>query len=211
MSAPETRLLPGCVPENAVIDRPRSTAPRRTGGDGNVEVFVSNEQTDVALDERRWQQLALSVLKKEGVRGQAEMALLFVSRESITEMNRIHMGSDSATDVLAFPIDMIDNSRAAGPSARSSTPVVSRTDTGELPLLVGDVVVCPSVANDQASSHAGTFDDEVALLVTHGVLHVLGYDHDNDQNATRMRDRERQLLEELHWQGPAPARFVQGY
>ena len=199
------------VPAKTVINRPRSTAPRRTGGDGHVEVFVSNEQSDVALDERRWQQLALGVLRKEGVRGQAEMALLFVSRESIAEMNRIHMDSDSPTDVLAFPIDMIDNSRAAGPTARSSTPVLLRADVGEQPLLIGDVVVCPSVASDQAAGHAGTLDDEIALLVTHGILHVLGYDHDNEHNAARMRERERQLLEEVHWNGPAPMVFSQGY
>ena len=176
-----------------------------------MDVFVSNEQTDVPLDEQRWQTLALSVLQKEGVRGQAEMALLFVTREAITEMNRIHMDSDSPTDVLAFPIDMVDNSRASGPTARSSTPVVSRVDAGELPLLVGDVVVCPSVANEQASGHAGNFEDEMALLITHGILHVLGYDHDNEANAARMREREQLLLEQVHWQGPAPAIFSQGY
>ena len=205
------RLAHVFAPANTVINRPRSSAPRRTGGDGHVEVFVSNEQTDVVLDERRWQQLALGVLRKEGVRGQAEMALLFVSRESIAEMNRIHMDSDSPTDVLAFPIDMIDNSRAAGPTARSSTPVLLRADVGEQPLLIGDVVVCPSVASDQAAGHAGTLDDEIALLVTHGILHVLGYDHDNEHNAARMRERERQLLEEVHWNGPAPMVFSQGY
>ena len=100
-----------------MTERPRSTAPRRAGGDGDVEVFVSNEQTDCVVDEQRWQRLATDVLRAEGIRGQAEMALLFVSRQSIAEMNRVHMGSDAPTDVLAFPIDMIDNSRAAGPTA----------------------------------------------------------------------------------------------
>lgn len=176
-----------------------------------MEVFVSNEQTDVELDLTRWQQLAAAVLQAEGVRGQSEMALLFVSRAAIAEMNRVHMGSEYPTDVLAFPIDMADNSRAAGPTARSSTPVIARTEPGELPLLVGDVVVCPAVANDQAHSHAGTLDDELALLVTHGVLHVLGYNHDNEANASRMRTREKDLLEQLHWRGAAPAVFTQGY
>lgn len=194
-----------------MTERPRSTAPRRAGGDGDVEVFVSNEQTDCVVDEQRWQRLATDVLRAEGIRGQAEMALLFVSRQSIAEMNRVHMGSDAPTDVLAFPIDMIDNSRAAGPTARSMAPVLARTDAAELPLLVGDVVVCPAVADEQAHSHAGNFDDEIALLVTHGVLHILGYDHDNETNATKMRDREKSLLEELHWKGAAPAVFTQGY
>jgi probable rRNA maturation factor len=139
------------------------------------------------------------------------MALLFVSREAIHEMNRVHMGVDGPTDVLAFPIDLVDNSRATGPTARSATPVLARVDAGELPLLVGDVVVCPDVAREQAPNHAGTLDDEIALLVTHGVLHVLGYDHDTDANANKMRSRERALLEQLHWNGNAPVAFSQGY
>lgn len=194
-----------------MIDRPRSNAPRRVGGDGNVEVFVSDEQTDIDVESTRWQTLASRVLEAEGVRGQAEMALLFVSREAIHEMNRVHMGVDAPTDVLAFPIDLVDNSRATGPTARSATPVLARVDAGELPLLVGDVVVCPDVAREQAPNHAGTFDDEIALLVTHGVLHVLGYDHDTDVNANKMRSRERALLEQLHWGNVAPAAFSQGY
>lgn len=176
-----------------------------------VEVFVSNEQSDVQIDERRWQSLATRVLEAEGVRGQAEMALLFVDRPAMSEMNKVHMGAEYPTDVLAFPIDMVDNSRAAGPTANSASPVVARVDAGEMPLLVGDVVVCPAVAAEQAGSHAGTIEDEIALLVTHGVLHVLGYDHDNDESASRMRNRERILLEELHWLHSAPPAFRQGY
>ena len=194
-----------------MIERPRSTAPRRAGGDGHLDVFVSDEQVDVSVDGARWQQLSLRILEAEGVRGQAEMALLFVTREAITEMNRVHMGVDGPTDVLAFPIDLVDNSRATGPTAHSSTPIVARVDVGELPLLVGDVVVCPIVASEQAPSHAGTLDDELALLVTHGILHVLGYDHDTQVNAYKMRARELALLEALHWGAPAPAAFAHGY
>ena len=194
-----------------MIERPRSTAPRRAGGDGHLDVFVSDEQVDVSVDGARWQQLSLRILEAEGVRGQAEMALLFVTREAITEINRVHMGVDGPTDVLAFPIDLVDNSRATGPTAHSSTPIVARVDVGELPLLVGDVVVCPIVASEQAPSHAGTLDDELALLVTHGILHVLGYDHDTQVNDDKMRARELALLEALHWWAPAPAAFAQGY
>ncbi len=194
-----------------MADRPRSRMPRRAGGDGSVEVFVSDEQSDVAIDAPRWQRLATEVLQAEGVRGQAEMALLFVAASAIQEMNRIHMGSDSPTDVLAFPIDLVDDSRATGPAARTATPVRARVDVGELPLLVGDVVVCPQVAAGQAAQHAGNLDDELALLVTHGVLHVLGYDHDTVEHADRMRLRERELLEQLHWGASAPSAFRQGY
>ena len=78
-----------------------------------------------------------------------------------------------------------------------------------MPVLLGDVVVCPAVAADQAADHAGTLDDELALLVVHGVLHVLGHDHAEPGEATIMRRRELELLERLHWAGPAPAGFRQ--
>lgn len=78
-----------------------------------------------------------------------------------------------------------------------------------MPLLLGDVVLCPAVAARQAPDHAGTVDDEIALLVVHGVLHVLGYDHDEQAAADAMRARELSLLQEHHWGGPAPEGFRQ--
>ncbi len=64
--------------------------------------------------------------------------------------------------------------------------------------LVGDVVVCPDVASEQCSSHAGTLDDELALLVVHGGLHLAGWDHDRPDAQRAMWARERELLTELH-------------
>jgi probable rRNA maturation factor len=65
-------------------------------------------------------------------------------------------------------------------------------------LLLGDVVVCPAVAARQAPKHAGTYDDELALLVVHGVLHVLGHDHAEPDETVAMRARERDLLARFH-------------
>lgn len=194
-----------------MLERPRRRTPRRVGGDGEPEVFCADEQSAVPMDTSRWRALAVEVLRAEGVRGAAELSVLFVERESIAEMNRIHMDKDGPTDVLAFPIDAHDDMRSPGPTQTSAAPHPRRVDVGDLPLLLGDVVVCPAVAMDQAPGHAGRFDDEIALLVTHGILHVLGYDHDNEVNAATMRTREKDLLESLHWRGRAPAGFDQGY
>ena len=92
---------------------------------------------------------------------------------------------------------------------RRTGPDRAPVDPGDLPLLLGDVVLCPAVAARQAPEHAGTLDDELALLVVHGVLHVLGHDHAEPDQAERMRARERELLEAHHWDGPAPAAFRQ--
>ena len=78
-----------------------------------------------------------------------------------------------------------------------------------VPVLLGDVVVCPGVAAEQAASHAGTLDDELALLVVHGVLHVLGHDHADPDEAELMRARELEHLQRHHWHGPVPAGFRQ--
>ena len=78
------------------------------------------------------------------------------------------------------------------------------------PMLLGDVVVCPAVASEAAPTHAGTLDDELALLVVHGILHVLGHDHAEPGETRVMRERERALLEQHHWHGPAPAAFHAG-
>ena len=187
--------------------KPRIDAQRRSGGDGVPEVFCSDEQDEVPIDLPRWRELALAALAHEGVRGACELSLYFVDRLSMAELNAEHMGKTGPTDVLAFPLDMIEATRTPGPGAQSKSPDKSPPHLGDLPLLLGDVVICPAVAHEQAPRHAGSFDDELALLLVHGMLHVLGEDHDNAVNEERMHARERAHLERHHWHGAAPAMF----
>jgi probable rRNA maturation factor len=158
---------------------------------GVATVVVSDEQTDVDIDADRWADLATAVLQTEGRAG--ELTLTFVDRDEIAALNAEHMGKAGPTDVLSFPLDSIDDTAAAMPG----------------PMLLGDVVVCPAVAGEAAPTHAGTLDDELALLVVHGILHVLGHDHSEPDETRRMRERERALLEQHHWHGPAPSAFNQ--
>jgi probable rRNA maturation factor len=154
-----------------------------------VEVIVDDQQTDVEIDAHRWATLAADAMRAEGARG--ELTLTFVDRDEIASLNREHMGADGPTDVLSFPLDSLD------------API-----PGE-PVLLGDVVVCPAVAADAAPEHAGTFDDELALLVVHGCLHVLGYDHAEPDETRAMRERELELLVAHHWNGAVPIGFRQ--
>ena len=124
-------------------------------------------------------------------------------------LNYAARGVDEATDVLAFPIDATDVEVLSVPALSRSGPDRAPIDRGDLPLLLGDVVICPVVAQRQFTDHAGSLDDEVALLVVHGLLHVLGHDHGEPAETARMRDRERELLEAHHWGAPAPAAFRQ--
>ncbi len=188
---------------------PRVGRRSRVGGEGDPDVICIDEQTDVPLDLLRWQGLALATLREEGVRGLAELAVLFVAADDIAELNELHMGAVGPTDVLAFPIDAHDVTALVDASGPSRGPDRAPLDPGDLPLLLGDVVVCPAVAARQAPEHAGTVDDELALLVVHGVLHVLGYDHAEADEAAAMRRRELEILERHHWNGPAPSTFRQ--
>jgi probable rRNA maturation factor len=152
-----------------------------------VEIVVSDEQASPDVDADRWAALAAAVLRAEGRGG--ELTLTFVDRDEIAELNAEHMGQRGPTDVLSFPLD--DDPAAIGAG----------------PVLLGDVVICPDVAREAAPDHAGTLDDELALLTVHGVLHILGFDHVDAAERIEMRARERAMLEQHHWRGPAPVAF----
>jgi len=187
--------------------RPRLGRRRKVGGDGEPEVFCADELGEGSIDIERWSRLATAVLLAEGVRGLAELSVLYIGEEAIAELNQLYMGTSGPTDVLAFPIDAGEVEVIAGPGGMSRGPDRAPVDLGDLPLLLGDVVICPPVAARQADAHAGTLDDELALLLVHGVLHVLGYDHADPDEQAVMQRRERELLEAHHWHGPAPAEF----
>lgn len=160
-------------------------------------MFAADEQSDHPVDLARYQRLAELVLASEGVRGASELNLLFVDRPAITSLNRTFLDGDGPTDVLAFPID--EPGAEAGRMPDGGTPAPDRrpTETDQLPLLLGDVVICPDVAAANAPRHAGSYEDELALLVVHGVLHVLGMDHAESEEADQMRAREQELLAEF--------------
>jgi probable rRNA maturation factor len=194
---PDPRDLPEGIDADDLPILPGVARRRRRPPEGEVEVFGVDEQDDEPVDLGRWVELARAVLVDSGIRGEAELSLLFVTEPVIAELNGRYMGKDGPTDVLAFPIDdPIDAGR--WPDSGSTGPDREPPELGELPLLLGDVVICPKVAAEQAPTHAGSYDDELALLVVHGVLHVLGMDHAEPDEATAMQARERELLDKHH-------------
>lgn len=189
--------------------RPRLGSRAKIGGDVDPEVFCSDEQVEVAVDLARWQHLAEGVLAAEGIRGGTELSIIFVAAADIAELNESFLGKPGPTDVLSFPIDAAELD--LGPTTGGATrgPDRAPLDPSDVPMLLGDVVICPAVAAEQAPTHAGNLDDELALLVVHGILHVLGHDHGEPDETAVMRRRELELLEQLHWHGPPPDGFRQ--
>jgi probable rRNA maturation factor len=161
---------------------------RRARGEVSRPVVIAVDEQDEPVDIERWTALARRSLEHEGIE-RGELNLLFVTSAAMAELNREHLGHEGPTDVLSFPLDAGDDSEAVA-------------GVGEV--LLGDVVICPEQAalqapgNRSAGEHDGSFEDEIALLVVHGVLHVLGHDHAELAETESMRARERVLLDAYH-------------
>ncbi len=170
----------------------------------SVHVFGVDEQDDEPVDVARWVRLAEQVLDAEGVRRASELSLLFVDESAMADLNERHMGKSGPTDVLAFPIDDDGLEPGRWPDNGTAGPDRPPLDLDEVPSLLGDVVVCPAVAAAQAPEHAGkpqhagTVDDEIALLVVHGILHILGHDHAEPDETAAMQAKEQAHLAAFH-------------
>jgi probable rRNA maturation factor len=146
-----------------------------------MSVFMANEQSEpVDLTELR--ELAELVVSEEGYPEATEVTVLLVDENEMAGYNRRFLKRDGPTDVLAFPVEHL------------IPGVIPEHDPHGPPLVIGDVLVAPSYVKRQAGEYGVTFGDEMALMVIHGILHLIGYDHVEDADAERMEQRERDLL-----------------
>ncbi|MGH9297016.1 MAG: rRNA maturation RNase YbeY [Acidimicrobiales bacterium] len=166
-----------------------------------IQVFVADEQSDRPVDLALLRGLAEAVLADRRVPSDGELNVMFVDEEAIASLNERFLGHEGPTDVLSFPIE--DELAAPGPPPARPNSVVSGpgrdfVDDDSIPTMLGDVLICPEVAFRNAPEHAGTYDDELALLLVHGILHLLGMDHEDDEQATAMEVLEQELLGRFH-------------
>ena len=112
-----------------------------------------------------------------------EVTITIVPDERIRELNRAHRGVDGVTDVLSFPLVDADAAGFVLPPCE--------------PTHLGDVVVALEQARRQAEEYAHSFERELAYLTAHGVLHLLGYDHEREDERATMRAREEEILADL--------------
>ncbi|CAN5701351.1 MAG: rRNA maturation RNase YbeY [Actinomycetota bacterium] len=144
-----------------------------------MAVFVADEQGN-PVDVDRLRRLAGFVLSDQHVPEAMEVSVLCVDRDAIARLNAHHMGTEGPTDVLAFPIDLPGESRSGEPA------------------ILGDVVVCPQVAAEQAPAHGTSPEAEMDLLVVHGLLHLLGHDHAQPDEQAAMFGLTDRLLASFH-------------
>jgi probable rRNA maturation factor len=154
-----------------------------------MSIEIRNE-SGVAVDEAGLAALARHVLDQMRVHPLAELSVLLVDEEAMAGLHQRWMGEDGPTDVLAFPMDELGLPHPGGGQGEHGT----EDDVAET--LLGDVVLCPQVAARQAAQAGHSVQRELDLLCTHGILHLLGYDHaEPDEHATMFGLQDRLLAE----------------
>jgi len=146
-----------------------------------VNVIFSDEQTRT-IDGDALVALTRRVLSHERYPDQTEVSITAVSDEVIASLKSEHLGVAEPTDVLSFPIE--DLTPGVPPASSAHGP----------PILLGDVVIAPDFISRQAGEHGVSEDEELLLMVVHGILHLMGWDHEDDAEAEAMEQREREIL-----------------
>jgi probable rRNA maturation factor len=169
----------------------------------SVPTVQVEDRSDSPIDIDRAAGLAVALLARLGYTG-GELGVTYVSAEEISELNSEYIGRTGATDVLSFPLDAGAMEVEAGFLAELEAEeqailgeLIHERGSGsdEVPLLLGDVVICPEVAAMQASAHGHSLERELCLLLVHGVLHIAGFDHESDTG--EMEQLQERLLAEM--------------
>lgn len=143
-----------------------------------VKVWIKNQQRQMRIDLRLIKRIATEILAALELPG-SELSILLLDDARITRLNQQYLGRNRPTDVIAFPL--------------GDTPGVGRR-----PWLLGDVVISVETAARQSARYSRTPCEEIAGLLIHGILHLIGYDHALSATAARrMRAKEKTLLERL--------------
>ncbi|MEV5751889.1 rRNA maturation RNase YbeY [Actinoallomurus sp. NPDC052308] len=148
-----------------------------------MSIEVLNESGSEA-DETALSALAAHVLEKLRVHPLAELSIVLVDEDAMSELHKKWMGEPGPTDVLSFPMDELRPGHVSG----------GTEDAPPDPALLGDVVLCPTVAVRQAKKAGHSAEDELHLLCTHGILHLLGYDHAEPEEHKEMFGLQAELL-----------------
>ena len=143
-----------------------------------MSIEVGNE-SGVGADEVEIAALARHVLAAMHVHPQADLSVLLVDEAAMEQLHLQWMDEPGPTDVMSFPMDEL----RPGTESQESPPG-----------LLGDVVLCPQVAQRQARAAGHSTDEELLLLTTHGILHLLGYDHVEPEEEQEMFGLQRRLL-----------------
>jgi len=159
-----------------------------------MSIDIANETdygTEQGVDAEELVGVARYVLGEMGIHPMAELSILLVDTAAMEQLHIQWMDEPGPTDVLSFPMDELRPARA-------------EDDNEPVPGLLGDVVLCPEVAEKQAKEAGHSTAEELRLLTTHGILHLLGYDHAEPEEEAEMFGLQKQLLR--GWKARSDAR-----
>lgn len=141
----------------------------------------TNEMTD-GLIQTLEELLNLAALKEE-VQAGSELSVTFVTNDRIQEINREYRDKDYATDVISFALEEMGEGEI-------------EVTGSDIPRVLGDIIISVQKAEEQAVEYGHSFEREMGFLAVHGLLHLLGYDHETEEDEKVMFDRQRVILDE---------------
>lgn len=149
-----------------------------------MEVLITNEQelVDIKLDFIK--EVALEIMKFEGSPENAQLSMVFCDDSAIQDLNKEYRGKDEPTDVLSFPMEL-----------ENFVPEIR---------MLGDIVISMDTAKRQAEEFGHSVMAEIVILMIHGILHLHGYDHIEEEDCKIMRPREAEILNYLVQTGKFP-------
>lgn len=128
-----------------------------------------------------------TVLKLENIKHDVDVYITLTNNEEIHEINKIHRNVDRPTDVLSFPM-----------YERNEIEELRFEKKDDIPEMLGDIIISIPRIKEQAKEYGHSYERELAYLTTHGMLHLLGYDHMIDEEKVIMREHEEKVLKELN-------------
>ena len=140
----------------------------------------TNEDLDLDLIRKKAEKTITEVLRLENISENAEVSLSIVDRQTIHKLNKDYRNVDRETDVLSFPLDEEGFDMEGNPL-----------------ILLGDIVICLDVAEDQAADFGHSLEREIMYLICHSTLHLLGYDHIEEDDKKVMRSKEKEVMKNL--------------
>lgn len=154
-----------------------------------MNVLIDNRQTKVDASglEALVERAIKATLEEEEVVDEVEVSVSFVDNEEIRKLNKYYRGIDSSTDVLSFPLMEFEEIEEGEEDEKDAEGIYP----------IGDIVISLEKAKEQAEEYGHSFEREVAYLTVHSMLHLLGYDHETEEERKLMREKEEKVMERL--------------
>lgn len=149
-----------------------------------LELYFNDETDSVEEQQQRLiEKLLIYAAKQEGISGEAEVSVTFMTDAGIQKINAEYRGIDASTDVISFALEeMVDD----------EIQIIGKE---EIPRALGDIIISVETAKAQAADYGHDINREIGFLALHGFLHLLGYDHMTDEDEAKMFGRQKEILD----------------